>query len=215
MSKIDIINPLTGEIKKDSYQVADRFATVDIVPKFISSYVRLHNFRSHTGSSKTKSIGDVSGGGRKPHKQKGTGNARAGSSRSSLWRGGAQVFGGFKHPLTYSVNLSKRDRRLGFEMCIASRMSTNSLFALDEFKFDIKKDVLSPDFFSFISKSRVLFVFDDSFAFDFLLKIRNYPNVLFVLDQSLNAHDLLKYDKVVVSQSVFSKWNVQKISEVI
>jgi large subunit ribosomal protein L4 len=214
ISAIDIIHPVTGEIKKSDYKISEDFSSLDVSPKFLSSYVRLHNFRSHTGSSKTKGIADVSGGGRKPHKQKGLGRARAGSIRSSLWRGGAKIFGGFKESSTYAVNMSKKDRRLGFDMSLALRISEGNVVALDGFDFDIKKDKLSKDFLNFIKGSNVLFVFDDDVSFDFMMKIRNRPNVFFALDNFVNVHDLLKYDKIVVCKSVFDKWNALRLCEV-
>lgn len=214
MSHIDTVNPITGEIKKAFYKISDCFASVDIVPEFLASYVRLGTFRSHIGSSAVKSIDKVSGGGRKPHKQKGLGRARAGSIRSSLWRGGANVFGGPKLASTYAVNLSKRDRKLGFEMTVALRASMGDVFVAENFDFDIKKDNLSKDFLSFIKNSTTLFIFDDSISFDFMMKIRNYPNVFFALENFVNAHDLLKHDKVVVFKSVFDKWNDSRICEV-
>lgn len=207
-SMLSIVNPITGVISKNSYKFCDAFS-IEVAPKMVSSYVRLHNFRSHFGSSKVKGMADVRGGGIKPHKQKGLGRARAGSRRSPLWRGGAQIFGGYKPASTYSVNMSKRDRKHAFDMCMSLRIMQENVFVLEDFEFDIKDTKVSKDFLKNFN-DRVLVIYDEMFSIDFLLKIRNRPNMFFVTDQFLTSHDLLKYDKILVSKSVFDRWNFSR-----
>lgn len=205
--KLDIINPITGVTEKSSYGVCDRISSVEIVPESISSVVRLHNYRSHIGVSKTKNRSDVSGSGKKPHRQKGTGRARCGSIRSPLWRKGGVIFGGLKLAKTFMVNLPKKVRSSCFDMILKSRILEGNLMIINDFNYSFNSVNISLDFLSLISSKRCLFVVDTSFSLDFMKKIANFPKVNLVDCSFVNVHDILKSDFVLVSKSVFDKWN--------
>jgi large subunit ribosomal protein L4 len=160
-----------------------------------------------TVSTKTKS--EVRGGGRKPWKQKGTGNARAGSNRSPLWRGGGVIFG--PKPKKYNFKLNKKERKLAIQNLLFNKYKNTIL--LDNFFENwsiFKTKTLSDVLLSFsidLNKKTLLIVNEKTKAL--FLASRNIPNVTLISSQTLNSLDLLKSENIIITFSAIN--NIKEI----
>lgn len=160
------------------------------------------------GTHKVKNRSEVSGGGRKPWRQKGTGRARQGSIRSPQWRGGGTVFG--PTPRSYSYKLPKKVRRLALKSALSTKVAETNFLVLDALKLDAPK---TKDFVKVLSdlsiESKALFVtadLDENVA----LSARNIQGVTVLTAAGINVLDLVGHDKVVFTQAA-----VQKVEEVL
>ncbi len=160
------------------------------------------------GTHKVKNRSEVSGGGRKPWRQKGTGRARQGSIRSPQWRGGGIVFG--PTPRSYSYKLPKKVRRLALKSALSSKVAETNFVVLDALKLDAPKTKEFVKVLSDLSiESKALFVtadLDENVA----LSARNIPGVTVLTAAGINVLDLVGHDKVVFTQAA-----VQKVEEVL
>ena len=165
----------------------------------------LANQRQGTHSTKTKGL--VSGGGKKPYKQKGTGRARAGSSRSPLWRGGGIIFG--PQPRDYSYNLPKKAKKLALNAVLSSKLSDGEITIIDELLLDKPrtKDILSIlDKLGFAGKSTMIVLPEKNEAV--VLSARNIPGVTVK-----RVLDLNPYEVAVANRLLMTRQAVEKLSE--
>ncbi|GEL06017.1 50S ribosomal protein L4 [Rummeliibacillus stabekisii] len=160
------------------------------------------------GTHKVKNRSEVSGGGRKPWRQKGTGRARQGSIRSPQWRGGGTVFG--PTPRSYSYKLPKKVRRLALKSALSSKVAETNFVVLEALKLDAPK---TKDFAKVLAdlsiNSKALFVtadLDETVA----LSARNIQGVTVLTAAGINVLDLVGHDKVVFTQAA-----VKKVEEVL
>lgn len=165
--------------------------------------VLMYNARARQGNASTKTRGDVSGGGKKPWRQKGTGRARAGSSRSPLWRGGGAVFG--PHPRDYHYDLPRKIKRLAFLSSINSKLNEKKVIGMDaitvkEPKTKVFKAMLGA--LKITGKSLVVVdALDDNLA----RASRNLQEVSLKSCQDLNTMDVLTCDSVIMSKAALEK----------
>lgn len=161
-------------------------------------FVQLSNARFSTAHTKTRA--EVRGGGRKPWKQKGTGNARAGSSRSPIWTGGGITFGP-RNDRNWSKSLSKKMRRKALFMALSSKILDKNLIVLDKINFSTVKTKNAENFLKKlpIEEGSILIIIPKS-DMNVELSFRNLPYVKTLLASSLNVYDILKYDWLVVSK---------------
>jgi len=168
--------------------------------------MQMANARLGTHETKVKS--DVSGGGRKPWRQKGTGRARQGSIRSPQWRGGGIVFG--PTPRSYSFKLPKKVRRLALKSALSTKVGEQNFLVLDALTFAAPKTKEFTQVLKALSiEKKALFVtadLDENVA----LSARNIPGVTVVTASGISVLDLLGHDKVV-----FTKAAVEKVEEVL
>ncbi|MEK6772968.1 MAG: 50S ribosomal protein L4 [Bdellovibrionota bacterium] len=153
------------------------------------------------GTSMTKTKGLVAGGGKKPFKQKGTGNARQGSTRSPLMPGGGTIFG--PQPRSYSYVLPKKVRRLGLSMALSHLHKEGKLFVIDQLKSDGKTNELNKKLKAFGLKKAVLI--DASVDDKFSRATRNMTAYKYFPVEGLNVFDLLKYDAAVITKESIAK----------
>jgi large subunit ribosomal protein L4 len=149
------------------------------------------------GTAMTKTKGLVSGGGKKPFKQKGTGNARQGSSRSPLMPGGGTMFG--PEPRDYSYALPKKMRQAGLRVALSYLQTNGKLFVVENMKSEGKTAELSKRLQAFGLKKAVLIDGDADSKFD--RASRNLPKFRYYSVDGLNVYDLLKYDTAVVTKA--------------
>ena len=157
---------------------------------------QLANKRQGTQKAKTRS--EVSGGGRKPWRQKGTGHARQGSTRSPQWTGGGMVFA--PTPRDYTITLNKKEKRAALKSALTSRVNENKFVVVDELKFD---EVKTKNFKAVmnnlkVSKARVVLADNDQ---NTVLSARNIPEVKTSLVNTINVFDILKYNTVVATKA--------------
>jgi large subunit ribosomal protein L4 len=155
------------------------------------------NANNRLGTHSTKTRGEVRGGGRKPWRQKGTGRARAGSSRSPLWSGGGVVFG--PKPRDYDKKINGKVKALAFSRALFDRATAGEIAVIENFGFTVKKTKVVDQVVSLIApKGRILLV-DAPFASETRLAARNLERVTLQEAAKLNTLDLAQYKKIIVS----------------
>ena len=157
---------------------------------------QLANKRQGTQKAKTRS--EVSGGGRKPWRQKGTGHARQGSTRSPQWTGGGMVFA--PTPRDYTITLNKKEKRAALKSALTSRVNENKLVVVDELKFDEVKTKNFKAVMNNLKVSKALVVLADNDQ-NTVLSARNIPEVKTSLVNTINVFDILKYNTVVATKA--------------
>ena len=165
---------------------------------------QLANNRQGTQSAKTRS--EVSGGGRKPWRQKGTGHARQGSTRAPQWTGGGIVFA--PKPRDYSFKMNKKEKKLALLSALTSKVADNKIVVLDEFKLDEIKTKKFAEVMNNLKVSKALVVLEGENK-NVVLSGRNIPTVKVSATNEINTYDVLKYDALVVTKAA-----VEKLQEV-
>ena len=163
---------------------------------------QMNNSRQGTASTKTRA--EVRGGGRKPWRQKGTGRARAGSSRSPLWKGGGVIFG--PKPRSYAVKMNKKERRLALSTAFQSRI--DDLVIVEEFAENLArpktKELISAlERWGVTAEQKVLLITNEK-AENVYLSARNIEKVKLISSSNLNVFDILHADKIVATNSAIS-----------
>ena len=165
---------------------------------------QLANKRQGTQKAKTRS--EVSGGGRKPWRQKGTGHARQGSTRAPQWTGGGVGFA--PTPRDYSFKLNKKERRAALKSALTSRVEEKKFIVVDEINFDEIKTKKFQDVLNNLSVSKALVVLEDGNK-NAELSARNIADVKTAKTNTINVYDILKYNTVIATKAA-----VQAIEEV-
>ncbi|MFC3885293.1 50S ribosomal protein L4 [Bacillus songklensis] len=160
------------------------------------------------GTSKVKNRSEVSGGGRKPWRQKGTGRARQGSIRSPQWRGGGTVFGPV--PRSYSYKLPKKVRRLAIKSALSSKVQENNILVLEALAFDAPKTKEMVAVLKNLSLDRKALIVTGDVNETVALSARNIPGVTVVSANGLSVLDVLNHDKLVLTKDA-----VEKVEEVL
>ena len=161
---------------------------------------QLANKRQGTQSAKTRS--EVSGGGKKPWRQKGTGHASQGSTRAPQWTGGGVVFA--PKPRDYSFKMNKKEKAAAIRSALTSRVNENKFFVLDELKLDEVKTKKMVAVLNNLKVNKALVVTaekDDNVV----LSSRNIPTVRAAFTSTINVYDILKYDTIVITKDAVAK----------
>ena len=157
---------------------------------------QLANKRQGTQKAKTRS--EVSGGGRKPWRQKGTGHARQGSTRSPQWKGGGVVFA--PTPRDYSFKLNKKEKRAALKSALTSRVQENKLIVVDEMNFGEIKTKNFRNMLKNLSVAKALVVLEEGNT-NAVLSARNIADVKTAGTNTINVYDILKYNTVIVTKA--------------
>ena len=188
-----------------SVDLADAVFNIEPNNQAIYDAVLLQQASMRQGTHKTKTRTEVSGGGKKPFRQKGTGRARQGSTRATQWRGGGIAFG--PTPRSYGFKLNRKVRRLALRSALSAKVADNKLKVLDSIKFDeikTKKFVEVMNNFKFDRKT--LFVVDITDEFDnAFLSMRNLPNAMMLTVETLNVYDIVNADQLVITKAAAEK----------
>ena len=161
---------------------------------------QLANKRQGTQKAKTRS--EVSGGGRKPWRQKGTGHARQGSTRAPQWTGGGVVFAPV--PRDYSFKLNKKEKRAALKSALSSRVADGKLIVVDELKFDEIKTKNFKAVMDNLKVSKALVVLADNDE-KVVMSARNIPTIKTALTNTINVYDILKGDTLVLTKDAVAK----------
>ena len=171
----------------------------------IYDVVRMQQAARRRGTAATKGRSDVSGGGKKPWRQKGTGRARAGTTRSPLWKGGGTVFG--PQPRSYAFRMPKKMRRLALISALSMKFQEAQMIILRDIPMEEIKTKRFQSVLDRLGLKKALFVIDQ--ASPILEKSsRNIKDVKMIRSEGINVYDLLKYDRVVLLEP-----SVKKIEE--
>lgn len=157
---------------------------------------QLANRRAGTAATKNKAL--VSGGGKKPFKQKGTGSARAGSTRSPLWRHGGTVFGPM--PRDYSYSIPKKEKRAALASALSSKVTDSRLVVLDKLELAAPKTKEMSGLLKTLGVSESALVLLPAENKNVALAARNIPNVKVIRMENINVYDLLKYRYLITTQ---------------
>ena len=181
----------------DKLELNDNVFGVEINEHLVHLAVvsQLANGRQGTQSAKTRS--EVSGGGRKPWRQKGTGHARQGSTRSPQWTGGGVVFA--PKPRDYSMKMNKREKQIAIKSALTSKVQDSKLIVVDEFKLDEIKTSKFAQILDNLKAPKALVVTKDKDE-KVVLSARNIPTVKTTMTNSINVYDIIKYDSLVITK---------------
>jgi len=200
MAKVDIFDIHRQKISE--MEVDDRLLNEPEKPHLIYEIVRMQLAGRRSGTASTKERSFVSGGGRKPWKQKGTGRARAGSTRSPLWRGGGTVFG--PHPRDYSFRPPRKVRQAALRSVLSAKYRENKLLVLDRLEIAEAKTKSFLAVLKTLGISNALIVIDG--PNEVLEKSAlNIPGIQLARCEGLNVHDLLRYENIVFLRSSLEK----------
>ncbi len=202
MSKVDIINT-KGEKVKD-IKVKDNVFINKPNDAVLYNAIILAQASLRQGTHSTKTRSEVSGGGRKPWKQKGTGNARQGSIRATQWRGGGIVFG--PTPRSYSKKQNKKERRLALTSALGYKVIDKELLIVDDIKFETNKTKEMMQFLTNLNvvNDKVLIVLEDLDE-NICLSSRNMGNVKVIRTDEINTLDVITADKMIITEKALTK----------
>ncbi len=195
MASVAVYNIEGKEV--DKLELNDSVFGVEINEHLVHMAVvgQLANKRQGTQSAKTRS--EVSGGGKKPWRQKGTGHARQGSTRSPQWTGGGVVFA--PKPRDYSVKMNKKEKQLAMKSALTSKVQEEKLVVVDELKMDEIKTKKFVEIMSNLNAAKALVVTKDVEE-NVVCSANNVPDVKTATTNEINVYDILKYDTLVLTK---------------
>lgn len=200
MAVCEVLNSLAEKVGE--IDLNDALFSVEVNTGILHEVVCMQRANQRSGNACTKTRGEVSGGGAKPWRQKGTGRARAGSRTSPVWRGGGTVFG--PKPRDYSYSLPKKVRRLALKMALSARNQEGNLVVVDQFSLDQAKTrefVKVMDNFKFENCLVVTGEMDEKLG----LSARNAVGYKVLPVGGLNVMDILKHSKLMLVQTSLAK----------
>lgn len=154
------------------------------------------------GTQKAKTRAEVRGGGRKPWRQKGTGHARQGSTRSPQWTGGGVVFA--PTPRDYSFKLNKKEKRIALKSALTSRVLENKFIVIDDLKLAEIKTKKFQEVLNNLKVSKAMVILESNDA-NLVLSARNIPDVITAQVNTINVYDILKYNTVITTKAAVAK----------
>lgn len=201
MLNADIYNKENRPV--DTIELPAEIFGVKIRKGMLHEVVRNHLANKRQGTAATKTRGDVSGGGKKPYRQKGSGRARAGSNRSPLWRGGGTVFG--PHPRDYSYRIPKKVKWAALSTALTSRLSEGAVKVIDDISVSEPKTKHVMHFLGSLGlkKSILIIVPDKREVLE--LAVRNIPDVSVTRVGELNVYSILRYKKLLITRDAIHR----------
>ena len=196
MANVAVYNMEGKEV--DKIELNDSIFGVEINEHLVHMAVLQQLANKRQGTQKAKTRSEVSGGGRKPWRQKGTGHARQGSTRSPQWTGGGVVFA--PTPRDYSFKLNKKEKRAALKSALTSRVVENKFVVVDELKLDEIKTKKFVEVLKNLNVEKALVVLNDMDE-KVIASAANIPTVKTTQTNELNVFDVLKYDTVVVTKA--------------
>ena len=180
--------------KVSQLEVSDAVFSAEVNEAALYETVRMQMRSRRLGTASTRERGDIRGGGKKPWRQKGTGRARAGTSRSPIWRGGGTVFG--PRPRDYSIRVPKKVRKLALVSALSMKMKEQRIIVLKDFPMEEIKTKRFKAVFDRFGLRKALFVLDRSNSV-LEKSSRNIRGVKLIRAEGINVYDLLDHDHVV------------------
>lgn len=199
MDSADIYN--TNKEKVSQVVLDEKVFGCEIKPHLLYEVVKMQQANRRSGTASTKNRSRVRGGGKKPWRQKGTGRARVGSIRSPLWKGGGVTFGPL--PRDYSYRLNKKVKKSALRTALSIKRKEDKLLILDHFNLPA---IQTKDFIQTLRRLDITdaFIIDDN-NIHLEKSARNVPFVKVLRPEGLNVYDILRYDKLIITQSCLEK----------
>ena len=198
MSNVSVYNMEGNEV--GTLELNDAVFGVEVNEHLVHMAVVAQLANKRQGTQKAKTRSEVSGGGRKPWRQKGTGHARQGSTRAPQWTGGGVVFAPV--PRDYSFKMNKKERRIALKSALTTRVQENKLVVLDELKLDAIKTKDMQNVLNNLKVEKAMVVTDNE---NVIVSARNIPNVITASVGTMNVFDILKYNTVVLDKAAVAK----------
>jgi large subunit ribosomal protein L4 len=196
MAKVAVLNMAGKEV--DTIELNDAVFGVEINEHLVHMAVLQQLANNRQGTQKAKTRSEVSGGGKKPYRQKGTGHARQGSTRAPHYTGGGVVFAPV--PRDYSFKLNKKEKRAALKSALTSRVVENKFIVLDELKLDEIKTKKFVEVMNNLNVNKALVVLNEMDT-NVIASAANIPTVKTAQTNEINVFDVLKYDTVVVTKA--------------
>ena len=195
MAKVSVYNMEGKEV--ETMELNDAVFGVEVNEHLVHMAVVQQLANNRQGTQKAKTRSEVRGGGRKPWRQKGTGHARQGSTRSPQWTGGGVVFAPV--PRDYSFKLNKKEKRIALKSVLTSKVAEGKLVVVDELKLDEIKTKKFVEVLNNLKVEKALVVLNDMDT-NVIASAANIPTVKTAQTNELNVFDALKYDTVVLTK---------------
>ena len=195
MANVSVYNMEGNEV--GSMELNDAVFGVEVNEHLVHMAVVQQLANNRQGTQKAKTRSEVSGGGRKPWRQKGTGHARQGSTRAPQWTGGGVVFAPV--PRDYSFKINKKEKRAALKSALTSRVQANKLIVLDQLTMDAPKTKAMQNVLNSLNVNKALVVTKENDA-NVVLSARNIPDVKTALVNTINVYDVMKYNTVVLTK---------------
>ena len=204
MASVSVYNMEGAQV--GTIELSDSIFAVPVNEHLVHQAVVAQLANKRQGTQKAKTRGEVSGGGRKPWRQKGTGHARQGSIRAPQWKGGGMVFAPV--PRDYSVKVNKKEKRAALKSALTSRVEENKFLVLEELSLsEIKTKAMKAVLDNLkVGKALIVTKENDDVVY---YSAHNLPNVKTATVGTINVYDMLKYENVVITKDA-----VQAIEEV-
>ena len=200
MANVSVFNMEGNEV--GTIELNDAVFGVEINENLVHQAVVLQLANNRQGTQKAKTRSEVSGGGRKPWRQKGTGHARQGSTRAPQWTGGGVVFAPV--PRDYSFKLNKKEKRAALKSALTSRVQDGKLIVVDELKFDEIKTKKFKAVMDNLKVNKALVVLGENDE-KVVKSARNIPTVKTALVNTITVYDILKGDTLVLTKDAVAK----------
>ena len=204
MAKVSVLNMEGSEV--GTIELSDAVFGVEVNENLVHQAVVSQLANKRQGTQKAKTRSEVSGGGRKPWRQKGTGHARQGSTRSPQWTGGGVVFA--PTPRDYSMKLNKKEKRAALKSALSSRVAENKFIVIDEMNFGEIKTKNFQNMLNSLNVNKALVVLEDGNV-NAELSARNIANVKTARTNTINVFDILKYNTVIASKAAVA--NIEEV----
>ena len=195
MANVSVYNMEGKEV--DKIELSDAVFGVEVNEHLVHMAVVAQLANKRQGTQKAKTRSEVSGGGRKPWRQKGPGHARQGSTRAPQWTGGGVVFA--PTPRDYTIRLNKKEKRLALKSVLTNCVNENKFIVLDELKFDEIKTKKMQAVLDALNVSKALVVLNENDT-NVVKSASNIANIQTALTNTINVYDILKYNTVVVTK---------------
>ena len=204
MANVSVYNMEGNEVGK--IELNDAVFGVEVNEHLVHMAVVAQLANKRQGTQKAKTRSEVSGGGRKPWRQKGTGHARQGSTRAPQWTGGGIVFA--PTPRDYTITLNKKEKRAALKSALTSRVQENKFIVVDELKLDEIKTKKFQNVLNNLKVSKALVVVGDD-SDNVVKSAKNIPTVKTAYVNTINVYDILKYNTVVATKTAVA--NIEEV----
>ena len=200
MATVAVYNMQGAEVGK--MDLNDAIFGVEVNEHLVKMVVTAHLAAERQGTQKAKTRSEVSGGGRKPWKQKGTGHARQGSTRAPQWTGGGVVFAPV--PRDYSFKMNKKEKRAALKSALTAKVEEKKFVVVDEIKFDEIKTKNFANILKNLEVSKALVVLEDGND-NAVISAKNIADVKTAAINTINVYDVLKYNTVIATKAAVAK----------
>ena len=204
MAQVTVYNKEGKEV--DKLELNDAVFGVEINEHLVHMAVVAQLANKRQGTQKAKTRSEVSGGGKHPWRQKGTGHARQGSTRAPQWKGGGMVFA--PTPRDYTIRLNKKEKRAALKSALTSRVNENKFIVVDDLSVDVIKTKNFKAVLDNLKVSKALVVLDAE-SNNAALSARNLPTVKTAQVNTINVYDILKYNTVVATKAAVA--NIEEV----